>query len=459
MIRVGPGGAARPPRRPGAVRDPGRGRPADVHAVRQQGRSRRPTCATSSASSARRSTWARTPIKLRVRRRAGRVTSTARSHDAGRSGSLQYHLHAPWTSRLLALVALGVRRGCGRVGALRSLPARGCLARIEARLRRRRPAVARRGRTTARTCSRPLLYGVLAVTRRAFAAASSAVDGTLVLLIVLVPAVGVARPRSQLHQGGPARAQAHRARAPGAGGPRPGRIWRRAGGPSVSPPKICPTSPGFEVGRVYQAGIGSHGRRLLRRRSASAPSRLAAVIGDVSGHGIEPAITAFQAKYLLRVFLRQYRDPAQALEELNTQMSAMGRSEEFISLCVVLFDTEAGTLRYALGRAPGCVAVARARGPTAARHRPAADDRPEGHLREPGDTPRRPTISACSTPTGSPRSATASSCSARTASPRSSGVIPACRADVLCKSLLEAARDFSSGPITDDVAILAIRRA
>ena len=37
---------------------------------------------------------------------------------------------------------------------------------------------------------------------------------------------------------------------------------------------------------------------------------------------------------------------------------------------------------------------------------------------------------------------------------RDPGVAP----DVLCKSLLEAARDFSSGPLTDDVAILAIRR-
>ena len=35
---------------------------------------------------------------------------------------------------------------------------------------------------------------------------------------------------------------------------------------------------------------------------------------------------------------------------------------------------------------------------------------------------------------------------------------PGVAADVLCKSLLEAARDFSGGPIADDVAILAIRR-
>jgi serine phosphatase RsbU (regulator of sigma subunit) len=31
-------------------------------------------------------------------------------------------------------------------------------------------------------------------------------------------------------------------------------------------------------------------------------------------------------------------------------------------------------------------------------------------------------------------------------------------ARVLCKSLLDAAQDFADGPLTDDVAILAIRR-
>ena len=76
------------------------------------------------------------------------------------------------------------------------------------------------------------------------------------------------------------------------------------------------------------------------------PKRIAAVIGDVTGHGIEPSITAFQAKYLLRVFLRQYRATRpRRLEELNAQMSALERVEEFISLCVVVFDTDAGTLR------------------------------------------------------------------------------------------------------------------
>ena len=38
---------------------------------------------------------------------------------------------------------------------------------------------------------------------------------------------------------------------------------------------------------------------------------------------------------------------------------------------------------------------------------------------------------------------------------RDPGVPP----DVLCKSLLEAAKDFATEPVTDDTAILAIRRS
>ena len=111
-------------------------------------------------------------------------------------------------------------------------------------------------------------------------------------------------------------------------------------------PDQLPDLTDFEVGRVYQAGSGLMAGDFFDVFQV-APTRVAAVIGDVAGKGIESSITAFQAKYLLRVFLRQFRDPAQALQELNEQMSATGHSEEFISLVVVVFDTEAGTLRFA----------------------------------------------------------------------------------------------------------------
>ncbi|MHB8467689.1 MAG: PP2C family protein-serine/threonine phosphatase, partial [Acidimicrobiales bacterium] len=120
----------------------------------------------------------------------------------------------------------------------------------------------------------------------------------------------------------------------------------------LAPPSLPPIE-GFEVGRVYEPGSGAMAGDFYDIYQ-TAPTRTAAVIGDVSGHGIEPSITAFQVKYLLRVFLREYRDPAQALEELNALMSAQGRPEEFVSLVAAVFDTAAGTLRYAsAGHPPG----------------------------------------------------------------------------------------------------------
>ena len=221
-------------------------------------------------------------------------------------------------------------------------------------------------------------------------------------------------------------------------------------------PEDLPDFAGFELGRVYQAGTGLMAGDFYDVFRV-APTRIAAVIGDVTGHGIEPSITAFQAKYLLRVFLRQYRDPAQALEELNRQMSALERVEEFISICVVVFDTEAATLRVASAGHPAAwlwhdreVRPLRATGPLLM-----LDPDGEYTSREipldVGDllllyTDGLAEARAGEQLFGEDRVANTLR--------RDPGVPP----DVLCKSLLEAARDFATEPMTDDVAILAIRR-
>jgi serine phosphatase RsbU (regulator of sigma subunit) len=222
-------------------------------------------------------------------------------------------------------------------------------------------------------------------------------------------------------------------------------------------PEELPDFQGFEVGRVYQAGTGLMAGDFYDV-FRPAETRLAAVIGDVAGHGIEPAITAFQAKYLLRVFLRQYRDPAQALEELNTQMSAMGRGEEFISLCVVVFDTKAGTLRYASAGHPAAwlwhereVRPLRATGPLVMLDPTAVYYSREIPL-EPNDLALLYTDGLSEVRSGGQLFGEERIANTLKRDP---GVSP----DVLCKSLLEAARDFSSGPIDDDVAILAVRKS
>ena len=222
-------------------------------------------------------------------------------------------------------------------------------------------------------------------------------------------------------------------------------------------PDDLPDFAGYEMGRVYQAGEGVMAGDFFDVFRVG-PTRVAAVIGDVAGRGIESSITAFQAKYLLRVFLRQFRDPAQALEELNAQMSSIERAEEFISVVIVVFDTEAQTMRYASAGHPaawlwherevqplratgallmldpgssyfskeipldtGDMVLMYTDGLAEVRYGDAqfGEDRIAMHLR------RDPTVSP----------------------------------DVLCKSLLEAARDFADGTISDDVAILAVRRA
>jgi serine phosphatase RsbU (regulator of sigma subunit) len=221
-------------------------------------------------------------------------------------------------------------------------------------------------------------------------------------------------------------------------------------------PEDLPDFAGFELGRVYQAGTGLMAGDFYDVFRV-APTRIAAVIGDVTGHGIEPSITAFQAKYLLRVFLRQFRDPAQALEELNRQMSALERLEEFISICVVVFDTEAATLRVASAGHPAAwlwhdreVRPLRATGPLLM-----LDPNGEYTSREipldSGDllllyTDGLAEARAGEQLFGEDRVANTLR--------RDPGVPP----DVLCKTLLEAARDFATEPMTDDVAILAIRR-
>jgi serine phosphatase RsbU (regulator of sigma subunit) len=222
-------------------------------------------------------------------------------------------------------------------------------------------------------------------------------------------------------------------------------------------PDDLPDFAGFDVGRVYQPGTGLMAGDFYDVFRV-APHRMVAVIGDVTGHGIEPSITAFQAKYLLRVFVRQFRDPAQALEELNLQMSAQARPEEFISVLVTVFDTEAGTLRFASAGHPAGwlwhdreVQPLRATGPLLLLDPEATYVSREITL-EGGDLLLTYTDGLAEARDGE----------AMFGEERIAGFLrrdPGVDPDVLCKTLIEAARDFASAPINDDIAILAIRRS
>jgi serine phosphatase RsbU (regulator of sigma subunit) len=221
-------------------------------------------------------------------------------------------------------------------------------------------------------------------------------------------------------------------------------------------PENLPLVEGFELGRVYEPGTGMMAGDFYDVCPTSA-ERIAVVIGDVAGHGIEPSITAFQVKYLLRNFLRQYRDPAQALEELNAVLSSTGRPEDLVSVCTVVFDVAAGTLRYASAGHPAAwlwqdaeLRALRATGPLLTLDPEASFYSRELPL-EPGDLLLMYTDGLTEARSGGQLFG----------EERVAGIVrrdPGQDTSTLCKVLLEAARDFASEPLTDDVAILAIRR-
>ena len=224
--------------------------------------------------------------------------------------------------------------------------------------------------------------------------------------------------------------------------------------------RLAPSSlasvEGLTVGSAYQPGAGMLAGDFFDVVPLGG-GRVGMVIGDVAGHGIEPAITAFQTKYLLRTLLRQFRDPAQAVEELNRQMGSSVHGEEFVSLFVAVHDPHAGTLRHCSAGHPPAVLwhdrdiqLLGATGPLLLLD-PSGSYYAHEQAFDAGDVLVAYTDGLAEARDGDDlfgeeRIATTLR--------RDPGQTP----ELLCKALLEAASDHASSPITDDVAILAIRR-
>ncbi|MDA8302122.1 MAG: PP2C family protein-serine/threonine phosphatase [Actinomycetota bacterium] len=220
-------------------------------------------------------------------------------------------------------------------------------------------------------------------------------------------------------------------------------------------PEDLPAYDGFDIGLAYEPGTGVMAGDFYDV-FATGPNRLAVFIGDVAGHGIEPSITAFQVKHVLRIFLHQYRDPAQALEEINKTLLTMGRPEDMVSVSILIFDTAAGTLRHASAGHPpalvwhqGEVLKLSATGPLLA-----LDPNGTYYSR---DIPLDVGDLAVLYTDGLTEARSGGQLFGEERVAQAVRRDPGEDTTVICKTLLEAARDFSS-PLIDDVAILAIRR-
>jgi PAS domain S-box-containing protein len=76
------------------------------------------------------------------------------------------------------------------------------------------------------------------------------------------------------------------------------------------------------------------------------PEHLAVCIGDVSGHGLGPALEMVQVRTACRVLLQQGADLPAAFGELNQILSDSLPEGEFVSLLIAVLDRRTGTTRY-----------------------------------------------------------------------------------------------------------------
>jgi len=114
---------------------------------------------------------------------------------------------------------------------------------------------------------------------------------------------------------------------------------------SMLPPYV-PSIPSMEIGVRYssateEAEVGGDFYDIY-----SINSKYAMVIGDVSGKGIEAASSTSMMKYVLRSYLYQKPSPAYAITEANEFINRQEERAVFITVFCSVYDPETGTLTF-----------------------------------------------------------------------------------------------------------------
>ncbi len=77
--------------------------------------------------------------------------------------------------------------------------------------------------------------------------------------------------------------------------------------------------------------------------------RLAVAVGDVCGKGMPAALFMVRAVTVLRMILSQEEDPAKILPTLNSQLCTSNEDFMFVTLAIVIVDTDSGRATYVNG--------------------------------------------------------------------------------------------------------------
>jgi serine phosphatase RsbU (regulator of sigma subunit) len=109
-------------------------------------------------------------------------------------------------------------------------------------------------------------------------------------------------------------------------------------------PRTRPVVTGLEVGEVYEPSARMEVGGDVYDFLALEDGRLAVVLGDVTGHGVEATADMAMAKFVFRSLAREHPEPADFLAAANEVIcSEIGRGK-FISMGYVVVDGARGTV-------------------------------------------------------------------------------------------------------------------
>ena len=112
-------------------------------------------------------------------------------------------------------------------------------------------------------------------------------------------------------------------------------------------PRTAPELPGLELGDVYESASRVEVGGDVYDYLTLPDGRLAVVLGDVTGHGVDAAADMAMAKYVFRALARDHADPGELLAEVNEVVCSEIAPGRFITLVALVLDPVRGEVACA----------------------------------------------------------------------------------------------------------------
>ena len=117
-------------------------------------------------------------------------------------------------------------------------------------------------------------------------------------------------------------------------------------------PRAKPELPELELGDVYESAARLEVGGDVYDYLTLGDGRLAVVLGDVTGHGVDATADMAMAKYVFRSLAREHPDPGTFLAAANEVVSSEIAPGRFITMVELVFDAAGGEVACASGGHP-----------------------------------------------------------------------------------------------------------